>query len=213
MKRTKSIKQYLKKIWYFLWEDDSLISWVASVVFAFLLIKFIIFPGLGLILGTKFPIVAVVSGSMEHSIDDGGILCGKRPENYTKTFDNWWEVCGGFYEGRGISKEEFRLYPLSDGFNTGDIITLRGIKFTDIKIGDVIVFTNSCRNEPIIHRVVEKDDTITTKGDHNAQIGKNGVGGCDEDIAEDEIYGKALFRIPYLGYLKKIVIDVASSYS
>ena len=102
MKRAKSIKQYLKKIWYFLWEDDSLISWVASVVFAFLLIKFIIFPGLGLILGTKFPIVAVVSGSMEHSIDDGGILCGKRPENYTKTFDNWCEVCGGFYEGRGI---------------------------------------------------------------------------------------------------------------
>ena len=37
-----------------------------NVVLAFVLIKFIIYPGAGLIMGTRLPVVAVVSESMEH---------------------------------------------------------------------------------------------------------------------------------------------------
>ena len=48
------------KVWWFLWEDDSVWSWLANIVLAFVLIKFIVYPGLGLALQTSHPIVAVV---------------------------------------------------------------------------------------------------------------------------------------------------------
>ena len=66
----------LKKTWNFLWKSDSVWSWLVSFVLAFIIVKFLIYPGLGLILGTGFPIVAVVSGSMEHGNND---------------FSAWWE--------------------------------------------------------------------------------------------------------------------------
>lgn len=64
-----------KKIWKFIWHDDSLLSWIVNIVIAFILVKFVIYPGLGLILQTTYPVVAVVSSSMEHNED----------------FEKWWE--------------------------------------------------------------------------------------------------------------------------
>ena len=58
MDRKKFIN-ILKKTWHFIWEDDSLLSWIVNIVLAIVLIKFIIYPGLGLVLGTGFPVVAV----------------------------------------------------------------------------------------------------------------------------------------------------------
>ena len=99
-RKTKA-KKALRKAWWFIWEDDSIWSWIANIVLAFVLIKFIVYPGLGLILGTNYPIVAVVSGSMEH---DG-------------SFDDWWSssaICSNsecsqeeWYNNKGISKSEF----------------------------------------------------------------------------------------------------------
>ena len=63
-----------KKIWDFIWHDDSFASWIVNVLIAFVVVKFLIYPGLGYILDTPFPIVAVVSGSMEHS----------------SSLDKWW---------------------------------------------------------------------------------------------------------------------------
>ena len=60
-------KKFLKKTWKFIWEDDSFLSWLVNIVIAFVLVKFIIYPLLGLLLGTGFPVVAVVSCSMEHN--------------------------------------------------------------------------------------------------------------------------------------------------
>ncbi|MBR9703136.1 hypothetical protein GOV10_03810, partial [Candidatus Woesearchaeota archaeon] len=54
----KKPKTWWEKAWYFLWYEDSVLSWAASLLVAFLLIKFIIYPGLGLVFGTQFPIVA-----------------------------------------------------------------------------------------------------------------------------------------------------------
>ncbi len=70
-----------------------------------------------------------------------------------------------------------------------------------INIGDIIVFTKS-GPEPIIHRAVRKwendnESYFETKGDNNA-----GVSSIDKDIHEDNIVGKAVFRIPFLGYVK-----------
>ena len=59
-------KQFLKKTWHFIWDDDSIWSWIINVILAFVIIKFLVYPGLGFIMQTSYPIVAVVSGSMEH---------------------------------------------------------------------------------------------------------------------------------------------------
>lgn len=180
-----------KKVWFVLWEDDSPLSILISFVVAWILIQYLLYPGLGLLLGTELPVVAVISGSMEHRAtlscpqyeNIAGIvprrtcaqelrpmICGEET-NRTGWLDpdEYWQQCGSWYEERGISQEAFAAFPMPNGFNTGDIIVLR--RASDVQIGDIIVFS-SRRPEPIIHRVVDVqlDDGIvySTKGDHNA---------------------------------------------
>ena len=199
------LKPYLKKAWKFIWEDDSIASWLANIVLAFVLIKFVVYPTLGFLLQTDFPIVAVVSGSMEHGIAEdqfGNLkLCDKTFEERT-TKDIFWETCGPWYEENTvISQEDFKDFPFSNGFNKGDIMILYGKDTRKINIGDVIVF-RSGRPDPIIHRVVDKrENTFTTKGDHNARvIHEHPI--KEDEIGEDQILGNAAIRIPLLGYIK-----------
>jgi signal peptidase I len=195
-------KDMWKKTWHFLWKEDSLLSWIVNIVIAFILIKFIIYPGLGAVLGTNLPIVAVISESMEHNAD----------------FETWWNsptaMCSSntskctqaeWYKMRGINEEEFSKYPLHNGFNKGDIIVLKGTTFDKLQVGEVIVFQSGL-NYPIIHRVVQKDDVVQTKGDHNpAQIVSTKLD--ERYITKDEIIGKAWFKIPWLGYIKLRFVD------
>ena len=175
---------FLKKLWFFIWHDDSLLSWIVNLVLAFVLVKFIIYPGFGALLGTNYPIVAVVSGSMEHR----GL-----------GFDNWWEKNKDWYQEHNIDREMFEEFSFKDGFNKGDIMILKGIKPKDIKIGDVLVYENSIHSNPIIHRVVEikEGNRFITKGDNNP--GPDG-----SDITENQIKktGKAVIRVPLLGWIK-----------
>ena len=199
-------KPTVKKIWYFLWESDSIWSWIVNFLLAFILVKFIVYPGLGYLLGTGFPVVAVVSGSMEH---DG-------------SFDDWWQsqaYCDTisctqeqWYTNHGVSRETFETYSFKNGFNKGDIMVLVGTEPKTIKIGDVIVFMSSQRSDPIIHRVMiisgsETNDSgfiFQTKGDHNVDSGV----GLDTNIQEQDIIGKAVFRIPYLGWIKIAAVSL-----
>ena len=104
---------------------------------AFIVIKFIVYPGMAALTGSSFPVVAVVSESMEHEVQYGE-LCGYDMESFPASFDTYWDVCGDWYEDNGISKEQFASFPLSNGFNKGDIIVLA--KADDVVVGDVLVF-------------------------------------------------------------------------
>lgn len=194
-------KQTLKKVWHFIWVEDSIWSWLVNIVLAFVLIKFIVYPGLGLALGTQFPIVAVVSSSMEHR---------------GQGFDAWWESNQAWYEAHGITKEQFSKYPMKNGFNKGDIIVLKGLKPGDIEVGDIMVFKSSRlypKPDPIIHRIVDIDkdakgnNLYQTKGDNNRDSIDNM---CDSpttcideyDISQDQVLGFSVVRIPLLGYIK-----------
>ncbi len=178
----------LKKVWHFLWEDNSVWSWLANVILAFILIKFVVYPGLGLLLGTAYPVVAVVSGSMEHH----------------GAFDQWWDAHATIYEKQGITKSGFGNYPFPNGFNKGDVIVLKGLKKENIKIGKVVVFRTSELREPVIHRIVHYEDGVfTTKGDFNKNIHS-----FEQDISTDTIIGEAYFRIPLVGYIKIWFVDL-----
>lgn len=165
----------MSKIWDFIWKDDSFLSWIANVVLAFVLVRFIIYPLLGLVLGIGFPVVAVVSGSMEHN---------------HKGFDSWWQENKVWYESNNISMEEFINLPFKNGFNKGDIMVLSRAK--NLRVGDVVVYRIG-NGFPIIHRLV-KIDPYQTKGDNNALP--------DMGINKDKIVGKAVFRIPLFGWVK-----------
>ena len=191
-------KSFWRKLWWFLWEDNSIWSWIVNVILAFVIIKFLFYPALGFVLGTSHPIVAVVSGSMEHP--DG--------------FDDWWSrpACcadaectskisqGELYSKLGINKQEFLEFPFKHGFNKGDIMILW--RPANIGIGDILVFRADHRLDPIIHRVVAVDKlddhtTYLTKGDHNC-----GSAAFERTVAKDKQIGKALFRVPFLGWIK-----------
>lgn len=191
MKRKKP-KAWWQKAWYFLWEDDSALSWVVNILLAFIIIKYAVYPFLGFALGTTHPIVAVVSGSMEH---DG-------------TFDQWWEKHEDLYEREGITKQEFQEFRFSNGFNTGDIMVLYGKPLDEVEQGDVLVYQGRKR-DPIIHRVVniQDDDGLSfkTKGDHNKGSNIDEVEIEPYRIIGYQKYDKAsvaVLRVPYLGYLK-----------
>jgi signal peptidase I len=208
-KTKKRPTTFLGKVWYFIWDDDSVLSWLVNLVLAFILIKFIVYPGLGFLLGTTHPVVAVVSGSMDHSLDERGMICGNVPPEYKGSFDDFWNACGSFYLEREITKDMFEEFIFKNGFKKGDIIVLLGTKPAEIDVGDVIVFQAGQR-DPIIHRVVRRWESdgylFQTKGDHNAMsIDMPQLN--EMEISQERIIGKAIFRIPFLGNIKIWFVD------
>ena len=177
----------LKKFWRFL-KKDTWQSWVVSLVLAFIIIKFLFFPVLGFVTGSSLPLVVVESCSMYHA--------GK--------FDSWWNSNSAWYERQGISEKDFRNFAFRNGLNKGDIILVYGRG--DYGLGDVVIF-ESVYKFPLIHRVVELGDVdgiamIATKGDNN-----NNQLPSEKDIKEEEVLGKALLRVPGLGWVKLIFFE------
>ena len=179
----------LKKIWNFIWHDNSVWSWLVNVILAFVLVKFVIYPGLGFLLHTTHPVVAVMSSSMEHNGD----------------FNSWWEEKGRWYEDNNFNIEDVKKWSFKNGFNKGDIMVLKGVKFENIEVGEVVVY-NANRAEPIIHRVVKKErDYLQTKGDNN-----NGLIDFENRVEGKQIIGKGVFRLPLLGWVKIGFVNLIS---
>jgi len=173
-----------KKAWHFIWHGESWQSWVANIIIAFLLIKFVVYPVLGLVLATSHPIVAVVSGSMEH---DG-------------SFEQWWQSQSELYGKLNITKEQFAEFSYKNGFNKGDLMILYSPK--NAKVGDIIVFNSDGKFDPIIHRIVEIRQVdgkryYFTKGDHNL-----GSAEFEQSIPENKVIGRAIIEVPLLGWIK-----------
>ena len=188
----------LKKIWRFIWYNDSPASWLISLVLVFILVKFILYPVIGLVFGTGYPIVAVVSWSMEH---DG------------EKFDDWWENNSEWYVENEITKEKFLEFKLKNGFNQGDVMFVFGKNAENVNLGDVIVF-ESTTNYPVIHRVVkiwqtEEGYHFKTKGDNNP---KSHSQLKEVDINEERVIGVASLRIPFIGWVKIIFSRVIETF-
>jgi len=193
----KQVKKHAKRAWHFIWHEESAASWAVNIIVAFILIKYLVYPGLGLLLGTGFPVVAVVSGSMEH-----------HPGN----FEQWWALNEDFYLGQNITQFDFMNYPFRNGFNKGDIMVLAGADPDTLRLGEVIVYWSG-KSYPIIHRYIGTNTEsfsgtvyLVSKGDNNP----NFVIAPDLDekhIPQELLLGKAVFRIPLLGYVKIWAVD------
>jgi signal peptidase I len=219
----KEFNEKVRKSWRWIWDSNSVFSWIVALILIFVFVKFIFFPSLSLVMGTSLPLAGVESSSMDHQIVDDGFgrlsLCGKIYHTSQKewmNFNEYWEECGEWYSSRDISKEDFSKFSLKNGFRKGDIIIVWG-RFTP-KLGDVVIFkpnSESIAPRPIIHRIVDiEDGVIQTKGDHNPTqltLDNNALRTDETNIDESQIIGKAVFRIPYLGWVKIWFVDILKS--
>jgi len=84
--------------------------------------------------------------------------------------------------------------------NIGDMLVVQGANPRELKVGDIVVFKPPSpywKGIPWVHRIVEirvinNDIKFKTKGDANAFPDPFW-------ISEEEIIGKVVFRIPYIG--------------
>ncbi len=191
----KGFREFWKKFWFVVWKDDSLKGWIISILFLFIIIKFVFFPLLNLATGTALPLAIVESCSMYHQ------------GNIFSSTNNWWERHDEKYLNLEITKSKFEKFIFKKGFNKGDILFIVGTKPEKLKEGDVIIFDGSQSN-PIIHRIIDiKEEngeyTFSTIGDNN-----NGQLSFEKIISEDKIVGKASFRLaPYLGWVKLMFFE------
>lgn len=191
----EDVKKIWKKIWFLLWKDDSLKGWFFSIIFLFIIIKFIFFPLLSLATGTSLPLAIVESCSMYH---DGNIFSDS---------DSWWERHELKYSEFNIMKENFENFRFTKGFNKGDILFIIHADPEKLKIGDVVIFDSGQQN-PIIHRIIDIQDQngeyiFSTIGDNN-----NGQLNFEKSINEDQLIGKALFKVvPYAGWAKLVLFE------
>ncbi|MBR9705618.1 hypothetical protein GOV14_01145 [Candidatus Pacearchaeota archaeon] len=229
----KKVKKKVQKAWHWIWHSDSPISWVVALLVIFIIVKYLFFPGLSLLMGTSLPVAGVESSSMDHNPTKyceiaatfGG--CAQMSSNYRlcdrdfakkekMSFNNYWAVCGDWYEKKEITKDNFSKFPMKSGFKKGDIIIVWG-RFKP-KVGDIIIFNanpESLAPRPIIHRIIEITDegVIKTKGDHNKDYltkDNNDYKTDETEIYPEQIIGKAVFKIPYLGWFKIWFVELIS---
>jgi len=189
--------EWLKKSWDFL-KEDSWHSMIVTLVLLVVLIKFIFFPLLSFVTGSPLPLVVIESCSLYHEAD----------------FEGWWGSNAAWYESKGITKEGFLDFPYRNGLNKGDIIFVWGRG--EYNIGDIIIFEpnpESTAQHPIIHRIVS-ENPFGTKGDHNVEqlMANNNEQHLDEtNISDDQVNGKAVFRVPALGWVKLVFFEFSRS--
>lgn len=189
------VKRFFRRFWEIVWKDDSFKGWLISLIFIFVVIKFIFFPLLNLTTGSELPLAIVESCSMYHQ------------GNVFGNFNNWWDRHETKYERIQITKSEFENFPLKRGFGKGDIIFIVGVKPEKLEVGDVIVFNSNQRN-PIIHRIISiRQESgkyyFSTMGDNN-----NGQLSSELSISENQIVGRAVVRlVPSIGWAKLIFYE------
>lgn len=111
-------------------------------------------------------------------------------------------LISGVYIGAKVAQEEIRpLVVLSESMNPtlkiGDLVIFKKVSPEEVKIGDILVFKDpdQRKNVLITHRVVNQSKQgFQSKGD-----------ACEEPdqwiVKPEEVVGKPVLRIPYLGYL------------
>jgi len=187
MNEEENIEEDKKDIKYEIWENIKYIG--LGIIFAIILNK-----GLGFVLNTDLPIVAVMTTSMVHD--------STTPVRHYQFLE----------ENFNYTKEEIDSWSINGGFRPGDVLIIKGVPTEDLELGDVIVFKHRDQPVPIIHRIVDIEDGYPyTKGDHNpimdpdCELFDQNVVGCWE---RTEIKGKAITWIPFLGIPKLILHNI-----
>lgn len=199
-------KTSIGKAWNWVWHSDSGWSWLVALLLAFIIVKFVFFPILSLAFGTSLPLVVIESGSMSHP---QGSFLGNTFDTKS-AFDEWWVEKSNWYLEHNINNDLASEWPFKGGMEKGDIILVTG--HGRLGVGDVIIF-NADTVHPIIHRVIKIEEinserVYSTKGDNNSDQLFS-----EKSIPENAVIGRAIFRIPKLGWIKLIFVELGSYFS
>jgi len=138
--------------------------------------------GFQIALGTPYPALAVASGSM----------CMTQH----MSCDGW-------------------SHPFDRTLHVGDLIIIQGIDPKTIKVGpdpvgDIIVFHRLSDGELIVHRAIAErtvgnETYFTTKGDANYSQDP-------DETPQENVVGKVVMRIPWIGHLSLFMRDSSAIY-
>lgn len=199
--------------------EIKIIYWIFYIGYSFIL-AFIIYNLLGLILGTSLPLATVVSGSMEPYFYRGDIIVLSSAKNLkSEIIDINQEIHNKNIRDYLDIESKLNKFGKYEAYQI--IINGQTIKVEDaIKNNNsVVVFKSNLTGKDIIHRVILIINTndgkyVLTKGDNSetnylidqdCQISGNYiVNGCIHvtAIPKENLKGKKIFKIPYIGYLK-----------
>ncbi len=201
-------------------KNSETINWIVYLACSFVF-AWLIYTGLGLVLGTATPMMIVVSSSMEPVLHRGDIvvLLGSDADAI--------KAQEASLDLQSLEETEFSSFAnpvYSDSQTITSIELNTGSKIQVTKEGDVVVYWSDFRKEPIIHRVVAKlkagnGTYFLTKGDsaNNSTIDQDCgrvINGRPEKscielypIPTQRLQGKVVFSMPLLGCIKLWAVD------
>ncbi|MDP2666948.1 MAG: hypothetical protein Q8P05_05620 [Candidatus Diapherotrites archaeon] len=210
--------------------NNSIFNWIIYLLFSFFF-AFAIYSIIGFLLQTATPLVIVVSGSMLPSMARGDVVVLQGISGVTvnaplvvlDTVDvrqtsledlaDFERVAGGDWKLTFKANNQTILVP-----SRGDTDILvyvsdhRGLEIihraiVKIKSGDDYFFLTKGDNNPSLDQDCGKVESIPIPGTAIPQIVTQKPCPSPYPIPEDKVNGKALFWIPYVGYVKLLLFD------
>lgn len=216
------------------WKNEYL-SWALYIVFSFVF-AFALYSIFGFLLQTATPLVIVVSGSMLPTMARGDVVLLQGVDGPTL---NVTEVVLDGVDVGNLSLEELAEFHATGNGNWLLTFKENGQQVIVPSKGtsDIVVYTSTHKNLEIIHRAVVKiradgEYFVLTKGDNNPSLDQD-CGSVSQlfvpgSVAEQtftskscpspypiplsQVKGKALVWIPWLGYVKLILVDGFQSF-
>ena len=211
-------------------KNNEIINWIVYLVFSFIF-AFALYSFFGLVLQTQSPLVIVVSGSMLPTLSRGDVVILQGVNGASL---NAPEVVLDGVDVRNTSLSKLATYSFDGkgGWNITFNQTNETINVPKKGSSDIVVYNSSFKNLEIIHRAVIKirsngEYFVLTKGDNNPSLDQD-CGSVDElllpgspngqivtskscpspyPVSLSDVRGKALVWLPYLGYIKLLLVD------
>jgi signal peptidase I len=165
-----------------LWKNEYFQT--AIMILLIVIVVFGFWFGLRLALNTDYPMLAVASGSM----------CTLEPNQ-----------CDGW------------SHPFARTLHTGDLIIIQGVNASDIHPGpypngDIVVFRLSSQSDQlIVHRAIA-ETTVDGKISFVTQGDANSAPGPGSPTPAENVIGKVVLRIPWIGHLALLMRDQSGVY-
>lgn len=210
--------------------NNEAINWVVYIVFSFVF-AYALYSIFGFILQTQSPLVIVVSGSMLPTMARGDVVVLQGVDGLHVDAP---EVVIDDIDVAHTALSKLATY-VPDGAGGWNVTFFDGKQTVHVpKKGNsnIVVYNSTFKNLEIIHRAVVKirsngEYFVLTKGDNNPNLDQD-CGDVDElllpgnpspqivtdkscpspyPVSLSSVRGKALFWVPYLGYIKLLLVD------
>ncbi len=210
--------------------NHEFINWAVYIVFSFVF-AYALYTIFGFILQTQSPLVIVVSGSMLPTMARGDVVILQGVDG---VHVNAPEVVLDGVDVGNTSLEKLAAYTPdgAGGWNITFNQTQQTVNVPKQGASDIVVYNSTHKNLEIIHRAVVKIRAdgkyfVLTKGDNNPNLDQD-CGSVDELLLPGNpapqiitskscpspypvplslVRGKALVWLPYVGYIKLLLVD------